>query len=306
MQSLARPFTVTDAAVDYITLTSSRPAYQAALVELKRRILAQEHQRGNDLDEWRWQGYVGEHAGSASWGVRTDGSILRLSGQTAAAEWREAVQLATNVSRLDLQVTVRSSDPDARLASRAYRYAQRYPCTGVGRDGRGRPPSLRLVTSPDQGETLYVGSRKSDVLARLYDKARESKDLAQVGAWRYEVQYRDAQACVKSAWLNIQPDVASSIVGGVHGHFSARGVLPVFDFGVEVNMPQPEKSQTDAQRKLVWLQTQVAPVIRKLQEHYTSRQILLVLGFTEQQYQGFRLLREAGDGDSERASGAEK
>ena len=63
MSSLTSPWAVVDAAVDYLTVTTSHPERQAALYDLARRVQADEIAAGNERVAWGLKGYVGEHAG---------------------------------------------------------------------------------------------------------------------------------------------------------------------------------------------------------------------------------------------------
>src|SRR5829696_6782177 len=110
------PDKVLDSGIDYITATARGRNTESSLSAFGRFIVNEQIQRGEKVRNFYFSGYRGSVAGSASYGVRHDGSVIRLSSGVAKEYWAQVYHLCTNVSRLDLQVTVRPAEgPIERL-----------------------------------------------------------------------------------------------------------------------------------------------------------------------------------------------
>ena len=113
--------------------------------------------------------------------------LFRVSGMLADAAFQQLLKLDVNynTSRLDVQLTL---PPDGELSTalwqdfnqRQYEYEQ------------GRGPYARkvtLVTDNGNGNTLYIGSRKSTRFIRVYQKDLEDSSLV-----RLEVELKDTSS----------------------------------------------------------------------------------------------------------------
>jgi len=190
------------AGIDWITATSHSDVGRDEYRKLGARIAASEDRQGNKPAVWGWQGYSGWHAGGLTYGERKDGAILRLSGALAAGYWRDAVRWSSNISRLDLEVTVHLSPFPRHLGTVGYRSVLAAVPEGA------EPPNASLHVSTDGGETLYLGRRASDKYSRLYNKAVESKEPAFRGCWRYELELKGLPAKTTADRLMASTDAA--------------------------------------------------------------------------------------------------
>jgi hypothetical protein len=233
------------------------------------------------LEPWRFMQYTGYRRGRAAFGRSgAQGDIFQASG-VAADIARELSPPHLNVSRCDIQITMwyDADNPDVaqRLAPVALDYA----------DKRGRAGARpRLISGYGTGDTLYVGSRSSDVFIRIYDKWRESKLNAEFQyAWRFEVELGGDAA--KRAWRG---DITDGEYPGmldvasiVSAYMRRRGIeLPELSGVYAREIPKPDKD-TDAQtRSLQWLRNQVSPTIgRLLTDGIELDQVLDALGLSD-------------------------
>src|SRR3989304_8119925 len=99
--------TVKESQVDWLTLTFREGGPWVAARLAAEHALDREKEDGADESVLRFQGYDGPQAGRVGVGVRDDGGLLRLSGELADAGLRDLLPLASNVSRIDLAVTVK-------------------------------------------------------------------------------------------------------------------------------------------------------------------------------------------------------
>jgi hypothetical protein len=132
---------------------------------------------------------------------------------------------------------------------------------------------MTVILGEDRGDTLYVGSRKSDMLGRLYDKGRESQDPAYEGCWRWEVQYRRSYALSALRALSCSQDPAESIKATVASWFRDRGVRASFSTTAYPLPVRPARPVDDDARWLAWARKSVAPRAAQLGKRYGWRYI---------------------------------
>lgn len=177
-----------EAGIDYITATTTAKRGEASLDAFGAHLVDAEIAAGSQGRTYRAEGYFGRHAGSAAYGRRPDGALVRLSGALAGEHWAQVVQLASNVSRLDLQVTIL---PTEGATQRLARHVSEANAWWLKHPTRHKP---KVHSSPLGPETLNLGSRKSDRCARIYDKGLQSKDPFYSGSLRYEAELHNKLA----------------------------------------------------------------------------------------------------------------
>lgn len=211
-------FTAIDSGVDWITCTARGKDARKAFEAQGEAILQTEAGSGVEITAARLRDYSGWSAPSIFVGRRREDSLIRLSASRAAALWQTVAQHATNVSRLDLQVTVWTHGETPALSRWYYQKCRRLP------PQRGRPRSLSLIQTHPAGDTLYVGKRKSDCFGRVYDYATAHKKGEARTLWRYEVEYKRSAALNHANSLRgerVHPGAIESIVAG---WYDARGI----------------------------------------------------------------------------------
>lgn len=244
------------AGVDYFTGVCKKGKYEGLFQEISVRLLEGERTRGNLVRPWNWKGYQGLRSGAIEAGTRGDSSIIRISGVAADKTWLEVYPLTTSVARVDVQLTVFDGRDITQELNTIYQWAKERP---GGLNGR---PKFRLIQGTDGGITLYVGSRKSDVMGRMYDTGKKHKEMEYQGGFRgelelhagraahmcaqlYETEQREALAAQTSvAWLHDRT--------GPHKSFSACLSSPLFSGSIASTamwLPLPRRV-TDCQRAL--------------------------------------------------------
>jgi len=267
-------------AVDWLTITAKSGGARRGLYELATEQLQTLRELGNNCKPWNFQGYTGLQCRGYRWGTRLDSDILVLSGDQAGEYWHPALALAENVTRVDLAVTVLLRHPETEFAWNIYLALQ-------GKvDGRKKCRKFTLVTDNAGGQTLYVGSRSSDQMGRLYDKGRQDLkrlDLEPGLMWRYEVEFKSSRAKrVAAQLLALPPDGArfgNTVARTVQEWFFTRGVpsLLLTDPGEEIALSVGAKV-TDDLITLEWLSTQVRPSIARLVGKGKADQVVAALG----------------------------
>jgi DNA relaxase NicK len=130
-----------------------------------------------------------------------------------------------------------------------------------------------LIQSEDRGDTLYVGSRASDQLGRLYDKGRQSGEDAYKDCWRWEVQYRRGPAMsVVRALLQTECE-ASAIAATVARWFTDRGVSAGYHTSGQPLLATGVRIVPDDERWLAWARRCVAPRAKGLAVRYGWRYV---------------------------------
>jgi hypothetical protein len=176
--------TIVDSGIDYITAVYKGPRSDSDLASFGRFIVGEQRQLGEKESNFHFSGYRGLSCGSASFGVRWDSQIVRLSSSCAKEHWNQAYNLASNVTRLDLQITVLPPEgPQARLAKH-HREMLR------AKRGRGRARKFKFWYGPNGPESAIFNSRKSDIFNRAYDKGLESGYEEFAGTLRYESELK--------------------------------------------------------------------------------------------------------------------
>lgn len=255
-----------DYGIDYITLTTPRSGVPETLeLEFIKGLLLREYfdgQAGMDVQKWGWNGYVGWQYGPLSWGSRPGGSILRLSG--GAARLVTAMHLGGDwrATRIDLQVTIdlggRGVDDHIR-DMRGEALAER-----AGK--QGRPYKVAFIDGCGDGNTLYIGSRSSQVFCRVYNKgAEDGFEDDTIGCVRYEVECKAEAA--ERLWGELRDASNAPTMGAglVAATYNARGLrLPSTVLNTADAPIRAIIKQTDLEGRLLWLEKAVGGVVRKL------------------------------------------
>jgi len=260
------------AGVDYITCTARRPAMMAALLSLGQELVYQEGQIGGVRKAWYFHGFAGQSAGQVSAGFKSDGVCVRASGAAARDSAAELISCADNVSRLDLQLTVRASNCTLQYAKDEYRVLNQRPRR------KGGQLEHSLITSTYTGDTLYYGRRVSDQFGRLYNKSAEEKSVEDPPRWRFEVEYKRAYAKAAAARYAASNKSPGWVAGTVARWFSDRGTRPpVSDLALGAIRSDPRGTAQEAAR-LEWLKRSVRPAVIELAAKYGWPDMMSLLG----------------------------
>jgi Replication initiation factor len=262
---------VVGAGVDYIAASAQIRSGELALIAIGEAAIRDAKRDGNIVRTFSANGYRGTTCGGASLGSGDGGSIVRISGARAATVCRGIIDVADNVSRIDLQATVRF-DRDIHALARQH-------AAELRREQRTRERQLhtRLERTFGRGDTLYVGSRSSNYYGRVYDKHRESGSDEYAKCWRYEIECKNDAATVAARLITNMDNHPAPIAAAVYRWYGDRGVQCRFAPDAPVELSQIGRPETDMQGQLRWLHRQVAPVVRRLLGVYSESDLYGVL-----------------------------
>jgi len=270
---------VVSAGIDWITITQRPGDEMDQLRSIALAIADSEHHMGMFGRPWSASGYEGFGVGHMEYGERHDGCILQLHSHLSHAHWKRVFELARNVSRLDVEVTLAQDEDPLFTVRRHLRQMQRF------NKQLKRPAQLEYKVSHNGGMTIYSGSPKSDLMLRIYDKQRESNLAQWSNSVRYECQFRRKPSLKRSLGLSRSGDLRSSCAGILHPILVSRGCLcpGVREFAkgvVSLETALLGSGPSDRERVCTWLRKSVAPSVQRLLQ-YTDREILLdVLGLS--------------------------
>lgn len=257
--------------VDYITATAKDRDAAVALHAVGSSLFRVQRDFGNNARAWGMHGFSGFACGSVQVGTRDDEVCVRLSSDSAQRSWRDVVQAAQNVSRIDLQVTIQVQRDVAKVIDRYKRAARR---DSVKSHNKKR---VRWVQEHHGGYTLYLGNRQSNVFGRIYDKYEESKLDQFRSCVRFEAQYQSKLALWIANDLNGTNSSKPRIASYVSQFFDGRGVhleVPYKDTA-RYSCSRP---RSDADRNLQWLSDAVKPCVLRLMSQGLGEEVFRALG----------------------------
>ena len=274
---------ILESGIDWLTVTAPRGSIADSMIASAEGLLHQSVGRGNRLSLWKGSGYHGRTSGEVSLGVGREGSIVTLKSREAFLSAEPFIKEGHRVTRLDLQITCfDESKVEDRWTAEYFSLLNR-------KKKVGRPILADLRLNSRGGSTLYLGSPKSDLIARAYDKGIESK-VAEAGeCQRYEIQYRRKYAKRQAARFHQSEDKPLHIASIVTHFFQARGIaVPAVEKGIAGTEVQYEalysqRAKSDSERALRWLGTNVAPSVRRLIELGKREEVLRALGLNDEE-----------------------
>jgi DNA relaxase NicK len=142
-----------------------------------------------------------------------------------------------------------------------------------------------LIEDLRGGATCYVGSRKSQQFARIYNKAAESGEERYQNCWRYEVQLKNDLA-TKAAAIFAEVEYTQQTMAAifVRQWLRRRNVSTPWRSEAELTaLPTIDPKNTDVERTLDWLRHTVAPSLRRLKKLGLYDSILEALDLDERE-----------------------
>jgi hypothetical protein len=266
---------VISSGIDWITATAPKGTKGTLLALSAHRWRDEHEQEGHHVKTWEWNGYQGSTMDSISVGERHDGTIVRLAGELAKTRGARVIDLASHVSRLDVQVTTMEREPwrNHALTARHVASLDRRVSSGMC--------ALTYVDSGPRGVTVYIGSRSHTRFYRIYDKSAESHGLHPVGTWRFEVEYKGDRAGRVGEELRRCNATAEACRSIVDGAFRDYGIgLPCGPLPRNWRDTSP-REETNDEKRLKWLETTIAPAIERLIESYDLPTVIESLGLGE-------------------------
>jgi DNA relaxase NicK len=260
--------------VDWLTATAYRNHTHEDFYEYGKSLIEMNAKLGNDISNWKAQGYHGLKCAGVRVGLRHDTFIVQLSSDDARESWKQVASLSSNISRLDLQVTYEFERAHKEFFIEEHQRAISSKAT------KGRKANITLITSTLTGDSIYLGQRSSDVYARCYDKGRESKQMEAFKLIRHEIELKRDAATRTVARLIASPDSDALALGLVSAHFDRKHLRT--SSAIHPHRESARACQTtDNTRRLRWLHGSVAPSVAVLLEAGEHEAVLKSLGLLE-------------------------
>jgi len=197
-----------------------------------------------------------------------------LSGFSAFRWWRRFGALASNCSRIDLQVTAVYDEHWSKTVNRHWREMKRYYRAGK------RRPEPKLIAGPSGGETLYSGARVSDVFLRCYHRGSRKHCSDAVGHIRYEVELKNERAWCTLADLKVYGRQDSFAIATSSHAFVARGCRLCLKEDAIPRSRAPIRNP-DAQRCMRWIRAAVRPTVGRIIEAGRGAEVIEALGLSQ-------------------------
>jgi len=264
--------------VDWITCTQE---HGESLERIRAQCLALadvELQSGMFGRPWSSSGYEGFSVGHLEYGERADGCIAQLHGVLSHAHWKRLYDEARNCSRIDLEVTIPTTRDPKFVLTRLHSQMERKNRT------RKKPWELEIRKKQDGAITIYSGAPSSDVRLRIYDKGRESGLPQFWWSIRFELQLRRKKSLFVSSRLVGCPARAAFTLRSVLSMAVNRGcrlssLLKAFGQTVSLETLRTPGLETDADRRVKWLDKSVRPCLQHLIELKGEELVMRALGF---------------------------
>lgn len=274
---------IKSAGVDWLTCTIRRLPGSEDFVGLAHELLNARLGEGYNERHGSMYGYKTIATDGLVVGERPEDWLIQLSGEVALAEWRTFAAGADTISRVDVQVTYELEQPDMRVA----RYML-FKARKSARNRRGNPPSIGTFSSWSQaelreklkgdvpaGQTMYMGSPKSDFRLIGYDKGAESGKAPPGVLWRNELRLRRQHA--RRAAHDLLEAIEERPDGDrrrardrVYSELRKRGIPPRFR-SRDIVPISTERDETDKERWCRWMKT-ISPSFQRRAEQYFGDQ----------------------------------
>jgi len=266
-------FPVINCGIDWLTVTQKRKGVTSELEDWAVEVVKRQSAGSERILPARRLGYVGHRVGNIFLGSRPADVMVQLSGQLCTPLTAEAIALSTNVSRIDLQVTVWTEGEQVNLAKwTSEKMVQR-------RELSSEQGAVTLISNWPAGDTLGINKRVSDQYGRLYDKTVESNLGPPRLVWRYEVELKGLAArglAKRLARDGVHPTHVNRLV---HAWYTKKGVEPAFDCA---NCEYASQPFIDAPKRdvLTWMRESLSKTIAKSIRLNGERETLDALGLS--------------------------
>lgn len=271
---------IVDAGIDYISLTmkADNPNVQHWL-RSAFSYLEEIAVHKDEINHTKRLGYEGLSFGGSFVGQRERDAIAVFSGQRAKLAHTKLYRRDCHVSRLDVQTSFRYST----TASNVAQIVRNQVMKDNARLSSARQRNATLIEDLRGGATCYVGTRKSEQFARIYNKEAESGDSDYKGVWRYEVQLKNRLAekvAEQFTTGDYKPEAQAATF--VKQWLRHRGVQTPWEAEAELlPLPKDTNPSTQSEARLRWLRDQVRPAIRQLLKYGLRDDIIEALGLDD-------------------------
>lgn len=223
---------------------------------------------------WRLRQYSGLEAANGEIAVgidhKTNTAILIARGGIADDIFITRPPAPSQFSRLDIQTTV------------VYDFPQRDLLEEVYSTGGGVVKKKSWIVNNQGGQTVYLGSRQSQIFVRVYDAGIRHELAEKDTMFRYEIEVKKPLALPLAHVIWAQKSVASMrmiMADWMVDKLTARNIILPWERSIlneQIDSLTIRKTSEDS--TFAWLGNQVAKAIEKLLDNgYTRDEILAVL-----------------------------
>jgi len=249
---------IVDAGIDYIRVTSQDQRCKGRMLDYYRAVRDRDKKLGYREMTGGAFGFLGKKCRHAMYGDKAEWGMVQVSGYEAKSSLRLADE-GTQATRIDLQLTYWVGESEVENVLRdAYNRACAAPPTNH------RPCKVNMIESRHRAQTVYIGSRASDIFFRIYDKFEESGKEEYRGCVRFELELKGRLA--KALWQR-WVDGAGTLYQALEmvvQMLKERGVaVPSEDIDAH-DILMLKRPKTSEEATLAWLKFQVAPTVKKL------------------------------------------
>jgi hypothetical protein len=228
---------------------------------------------GHKIQNVRFRDYSGIKIGNLA--LFEGATYSFIQGQGSDSELLAEAQIGydTTCTRVDLQVTLTNEGSEGRG------WGDRVHSTALE---SGSNIAVSRLQSRGGGDTIYIGSRASSRMGRVYRKDIESPDEDwEPNTWRWEVELKKPVSHVvfKQLMSMSREERGVSLADYVVGWFEKRGVYCPIKTGdsLAINDSVP-KVVSPLDKKLKWLGVSVGPTVRQLLDAGKANELLRELG----------------------------
>jgi len=266
---------------DYITATSPSPSFTTGLAEFGSFLVREQTRQGAKRRDSKAGGYQTMSAGSVSVGVRYDGALVRVWGEVAKENWSQVVDLASNITRFDAQLTGEFEGGPSKTMEKIWKQNRGWT------SGSGRRSKVKERSGPSGIESMEFCSRQSEFFARIYDKFLQSKLPWYENCLRFELELKGSLAYQYSRALTLKPDPEQELFNYILDWSKNKLQVCILARGCASSAPsgcerlRSRRLSADCYRSLEYLKKQVSPLIQRLSAAGYRNQCLEVLGLQE-------------------------
>lgn len=199
--------------------------------------------------------------------IRANKATCEVKGVNSALAFglmSEAIE-EFEVRRLDLAVDIRFTKTSVDYASDLY---------------LSLPEKIRLKSRliRGRGDTIYIGSRRSTLMLRVYDKSKDYS-LPLGSMWRFEIEAKGYKSNALSQALAKNPtDIQDFILSAMRATCDKFVVNFPFNNGGEVSDVVYSRVQVNTlEERFIWAKRVCVPVVRELLAHASTRDEMLRL-----------------------------
>lgn len=264
-------FPVLTSGIDWLTCTSKRVGVSNALEDFGMSLLNKEKAGSGRILPARRLGFEGLRSDNIFLGRRPGDVMLQISGPSCTPLTQDAIALSTNVSRIDVQVTVFTEGEQCNLAKWTHDAIVR------SNPKAHAVQTMTLTAGWPDGDTLNINRRCSDVWMRLYDKSAEASLGMPRLVWRYELELK-GKAAQRQAELLRQCGVRpNNVHTPVHAAYKSKGVEPAFAKLSHENAFQPS-IDNPSRDVLTWMRDSLSKTVARAAKRYGRDVVAEALG----------------------------